>query len=116
MLFKIYFIRITFVLAIIKTGGKQYIVTPGQKLKIEKLDAGEGEIFVFDQVLLVADGERVEIGTPLVKEVGVETKVLKQGRAPKITILKYHSKTRHRKKIGHRQPFTEIEITKLLSE
>ena len=102
-------------LAVIKTGGKQYIVSPGQKLKIEKIDAGEGENFIFDKILLLADGEKIEIGTPLVKEAGVETRILKQGRAPKITILKYHSKTRHRKKIGHRQPFTEIEILKISS-
>ena len=102
-------------LAVIKTGGKQYVVTPGQKLKIEKIDAKEGDNFIFDKVLLVADGEKVEIGTPLAKDAKVETKIIKQGRASKITILKYHSKTRHRKKIGHRQPFTEIEITKIFS-
>ena len=101
-------------LAIIKTGGKQYIVAPGQKLKIEKIEAQEGDVFVFDKVLLVADGEKVEVGTPLVKEAKVEAKILKQGRSPKMFILKYHSKTRHRKKIGHRQPFTDVEIVKIV--
>lgn len=101
-------------LAVIKTGGKQYIVSPEQKLKVEKLDAQEGDNFVFDSVFLVADGEKIEIGTPTVKSAKVEAKVLKQGRAPKVTILKYHSKTRYRKKIGHRQPFTEIEIKSIL--
>lgn len=104
-------------LAIIKTGGKQYIVSPGQTIKIEKIDAKEGESFIFDKVLLVVNGEKVEMGTPLV-EGGkkVEAKVLRQGRAPKITILKYHSKTRYRKKIGHRQLFTEVGILKIDSK
>lgn len=101
-------------LAVIKTGGKQYIVTPGQKLKIEKIEASEGDGFIFDQVLLVADGEKFEVGMPILKDAKVEVKILKQGRAPKITILKYHSKTRYRKKIGHRQPFTEVEIIKIV--
>lgn len=102
-------------LAVIKTGGKQYIVAPGQKLKIEKIEANEGGGFIFDQVLLIADGEKIEVGMPMLKDAKVEAKVIKQGRAPKITILKYHSKTRHRKKIGHRQPFTEVEIVKVTS-
>jgi len=100
-------------LAVIKTGGKQYIVSPGKKLKIEKLDAPEGGKVVFDQVLLVGDGDNVEIGKPLVLNVKVEGKVLTQGRARKVIVFKYHRKTRYRKKKGHRQHFTEIEITKI---
>ena len=99
--------------AVIKTGGKQYRVTPGQKLKIEKLDTEESGAVKFDQVLLVADGEKVEIGQPLVKGAKVEARVSKQGRAKKKIVFKYHRKTRYHKKKGHRQPFTEVEITKI---
>ena len=99
--------------AIIKTGGKQYLVTPGMKLKIEKLDAAEADNFVFDQVLLVADEGKVEIGKPTLKGTKVEAKILKQGRDKKIIISKYHNKTRYRKRQGHRQPFTEVEIIKI---
>jgi|SRR3989338_4508888 len=99
--------------AVVKTGGKQYLVLPGQKLKIEKLDAKEGGKIVFDEVLLVSDDKKVEIGAPLVKGAKVEAKVLRQGRAKKIIVFRYHSKTRYRKKKGHRQPFTEVEITKI---
>ena len=99
--------------AVIKTGGKQYIVEPGIKLKIEKLEAAEGGAITFDEVLLVSDGKTAEIGMPTVKGAKVEADVLKQGRAKKIIVFHYHSKTRHRKKAGHRQPFTEIEIKKI---
>lgn len=101
-------------LAIIKTGGKQYIVSPGQKLKVEKLDAREGKGFVFDQVLLRIDEDRVEIGAPLLADAKVEAKILRQGRHKKVTMMKYHNKTRYRKKIGHKQPFTEVEIQKIV--
>ena len=99
--------------AVIKTGGKQYRVSPGQKLKIEKLDAEESGAVKFEEVLLVADGEKVEIGQPFIKGVEVEARVLKQGRDKKKIVFKYHRKTRYHKKKGHRQPFTEVEITKI---
>lgn len=99
--------------AIIKTGGKQYLVNPGQKLKIEKLDAKEGGKFVFDEVLLVSDDKKTEIGTPYVKGAKVEAKVLKQGRGKKVIVFRYHSKTRYRKKKGHRQHYTEVLIEKI---
>lgn len=86
---------------------------PGQKLKIEKIDAKEGGKVVFNEVLLVTDDKKVEIGMPTVKGVKVEAKVLKQGREKKILVFKYHAKTRYRKKKGHRQHFTEIEIMKI---
>lgn len=101
--------------AIIKTGGKQYKVIPGQKLKIEKLDTTEGAAIHFGEVLLVADGDKVEIGAPTVKGANVDAKVLKQGRARKLIVFKYHPKSRYRKKKGHRQHFTEIEITRIAS-
>lgn len=96
--------------SIIQTGGKQYKVSAGTKLKIEKLNAEAGGNFVFDKVLLTADGENVKIGTPYVEGAKVEAKVLKQARDKKKIVFKYHSKTRYRKKKGHRQHFTEVEI------
>lgn len=99
--------------AVIRTGGKQYLVSPGQKIKIEKIAANEGDNFVFDEVLLIANGDKAEIGMPLVKGAKVEVKVLKQGRAKKVIVFRYHSKTRYRKKKGHRQPYTEVEIQKI---
>ncbi len=100
-------------LAVIKTGGKQYIVTPGQKLKIEKLDVEEGKEVEFPEVLLLEKNKKLEIGTPFVKGAKVKAKVLKQDKAKKITIFKYKPKKRYKVKKGHRQPFTEIEITKI---
>lgn len=99
--------------AVIKTGGKQYVVRAGEKLKIEKLNASEGDKFEFDEVLLKANGEKVEIGSPLIQGAKVEAEIIKQGRGRKIIIFKYHAKTRYRKKKGHRQYFTEIKITKI---
>ncbi|MBI5079219.1 50S ribosomal protein L21 [Candidatus Wolfebacteria bacterium] len=99
--------------AIIQTGGKQYKVSPNQKIKIEKLNAEEGDNFIFDKVLLIAEGDDIKIGTPYVDGAKVEAKILKQGRDKKKIVFKYHSKTRFRKKKGHRQSFTETEITKI---
>ena len=101
-------------IAIIKTGGKQYIVTEGQKLKIEKVNQNEGDEFEFDEVLLFANGStnspQVKIGQPLVDGVKVKAKVLKEGRGEKKMVFRYKNKTRYKKKKGHRQPFTEVEI------
>lgn len=99
-------------LAVIKTGGKQYIVKEGDKLKVEKIIASEGDNFDFDKVLLVADKE-VNIGVPLVEGAKVTAKVLKQGRTKKIVVFHYHSKTRYKKKAGHRQHFTEVEVKEI---
>lgn len=100
--------------AVIKTGGKQYLVSPGQKLRVEKLDVKEDGKVMFDEVLLVGEDKKLEIGTPLVKGAKVEARVLRQGRDKKVLVFKYHSKTRYRKKKGHRQHFTEVEITKIV--
>lgn len=112
-------------LAVIKTGGKQYLVSPGQKLKIEKLEkkpasaeasAGkEGDEVVFDQVLLWENEGKVEIGMPLVKDVKVTAKVLREGKAKKLIVFKYKAKKRYHRKKGHRQSFTEVEILKIES-
>jgi large subunit ribosomal protein L21 len=96
--------------AVIETGGKQYKVSPGQKLKVEKLDAVAGANLSLDKVLLVADGEEVKLGAPYVEGARVEAKVLSQGRHDKKIVFKYHSKTRYKKKKGHRQHYTELEV------
>ena len=103
-------IGVAMTLVIIKTGGKQYIVSEGQKLKIEKLNRNEGDEFEFDKVLLFANGSEVKIGQPVVNGVKVKAKVLKQGRGEKKMVFRFKSKTRYKKKKGHRQPFTEVEI------
>jgi len=100
-------------LAVIKTGGKQYKVSPGDKIKVEKLDEEEGKEVIFDQVLLFEKDGQVEIGDPLVKGAKVVGKVLEQGKSKKVIILKYKPKTRQKTKTGHRQRYTEVEITKI---
>jgi len=98
-------------LAVIKTGGKQYLVQPGDKIKIEKLENKEGDKITFSEVLLVQKDKKIEIGKPIVKDAEVQAKVLSQGKADKVIVYKYKSKKRYSKKMGHRQPYTEIEIT-----
>jgi len=100
--------------AIIKTGGKQYLVSPGDKIKIEKIDKPEGKEITFSQVLLVMKGKTIKIGTPLVKSAKVKARVLKQDKAKKVIVFKYKAKKRYQKKMGHRQPYTEVEILKIL--
>ena len=90
-------------------------MTPKQKLKIEKLDTKEGEHILFDQVLLISDDKKIEIGMPTINGAKVEATVTKQGRNRKVIVFKYHAKTRYRKKKGHRQYFTEVEIGKIVS-
>lgn len=99
--------------AVIETGGKQYRVTPGTKLKIEKLETSPESSVTFDKVLMTVDGDNVQIGTPTVSGAAVTGKVLAQGRADKVIVFKYKSKVRRRTKNTHRQPFTEVEITKI---
>lgn len=101
--------------AVIKTGGKQYLVKPGDKIRIEKLEAKEGDEVIFSDVLLVEKNKKIEIGKPFLKEVKVSGKVLKQGRSEKVIIFKYKPKKRYKVKKGHRQPFTEVEILKIAS-
>ena len=103
-------------LAIIKTDGKQYLVSPGQKIKIEKLDKEKGNEISFNEVLLLERNKKVEIGTPIVKGVKVAGKILEQGKGKKVIAFKYKAKKRYKVKKGHRQPFTEVEIVKILAE
>ena len=98
--------------AVIKTGGKQYLVAEGQKLIIEKLPAEEGENVKFDEVLLHQNG-KLSIGQPNISGVTVEGKILKQFRDKKKVVFKFKSKTRQSKMRGHRQPLTQVEITKI---
>ncbi|MDR3581778.1 MAG: 50S ribosomal protein L21 [Candidatus Pacebacteria bacterium] len=100
--------------AVVMTGGKQYKVSAGDKLQVEKLDAKEGEKVVFETVLLhaAADGA-VKVGTPYIAGAKLEAKVLGDVRGKKKITFKYHSKTRARRKKGHRQDYTEIEIVKI---
>ncbi len=100
-------------LAVIKTGGKQYIVSPGDKIKIEKIDKKEGSEITFKEVLLLEKGKKLEIGDPLVKKAKVIGKILKQGKYKKVIIFKYRASKRYKVKKGHRQPFTEVEILKI---
>lgn len=99
--------------AVIKTGGKQYVVEPNQKIRIEKLSLKEGEEVVFDEVLLRDQGKELEIGEPFVKGAKVRGKVLSQGKEKKVIVFSYKAKTRRRKKRGHRQPYTQVQITKI---
>jgi len=98
--------------AIIKTGGKQYKVAEKDKLKIEKLTIEEGQPVEFDQVLLVAEGDQVELGAPVLNK-KVTAKVLAQGKGKKVRVEKYKPKVRYHKVYGHRQPFTEVQIEKI---
>ncbi len=99
--------------AIIVTGGKQYTVAEGDVLYIEKLEAEAEATVKFDQVLAVLDGENSKIGAPVVEGAAVEAKVIKNGKAKKITVFKYKAKKNEKKKQGHRQPYTKVEITKI---
>lgn len=92
--------------AVISTGGKQYYVSEGDVIYIEKLDANEGDKVTFDQVLMVDS----KVGTPYLDGVSVTGTVLKNGKQKKITIFKYTQKKKYRKKQGHRQPYTKVEI------
>lgn len=99
--------------AVIETGGKQYRVSPGQKIKIEKISGEAGGKAVFNKVLLTADGGNTAIGAPYLMGAEVEAKIIRQARDRKKIVFRYHSKTRYRKKKGHRQHFTEVEIVKI---
>jgi len=100
-------------IAVIKTGGKQYKVSLNQKIKIEKLEIGEGKEVIFDEVLLVEKDGKTTLGKPFLEGVKVIGTVTKQDKEKKVIILKYKPKTRQHTKTGHRQPFTEVEITKI---
>ena len=97
--------------AVIVTGGKQYRVSQGDKLRVEKLDAAEGESVDLDQVLMVVDGDDVKIGAPVLEGGKVTAEVKTHGRGDKVDIIKFRRRKHHMKRQGHRQAYTELEIT-----
>lgn len=103
-------------LAVIKTGGKQYKVKVGERLKIEKIEAKVDEKIAFNEVLLWSDGTEVKIGKPTLENAKVEAKVVKQRPDKKVIIIKHNAKKRYKKKQGHRQLKTEVEITDITAK
>lgn len=103
--------------AVIKTGGKQYLVQKGDKLKVEKLEKKEGDKIILKEVLLVSNetGKEIKVGEPFIKKAQVSATLIKQGRYDKVTIIKQKPKKRYKLKQGHKQPFSEIEITEIVS-
>ena len=102
--------------AIIETGGKQYRVENGESIKVEKLNAENGSVVVFDKVLAAGEGADIKVGTPYLDGITVEGKVVESGKRDKVIIFKYKAKKDYRKKQGHRQPYTEVEIISIAGE
>jgi large subunit ribosomal protein L21 len=96
--------------AVIRTGGKQYRVSEGERLRVEKLDGAVGDSLSFDQVLMLG-GDKVQIGKPLIAGAKVTAEIVAQDRAKKIIVYKYRRRKNYRRKAGHRQPFTELKVT-----
>jgi len=99
--------------AIMETGGQQFNVQEGHKIRIPRLNVEPGKNLTFDKILLVGGQEKPVIGTPYVKGAKVEAKVKEQGKSDKITVFKFKRRVKYRKKTGHRQPYTEVLITKI---
>lgn len=99
--------------AVIKIGGKQYRVSEGDELLVDKIEVGEGKIINFDEVLLLVDGEKVKIGDPRVRGAKVKAKILAQLKGEKIRVAKFRAKSRYRRVKGHRQLLTKIQIKKI---
>ena len=99
--------------AVFRTGGKQYRARQGDRVRVERLTAGVGEAVAFDEVLLVGEGANVKVGAPLLKGGKVEGKVVAQGRDDKIMIIKFRRRKHYKRVQGHRQAFTEVEITSI---
>jgi len=102
--------------AVIRTGGKQYKVQVGDTLKVEKLEADEGKTIKIPDVLMLVDGEKVTVGTPLIKGTTVSAKVNGHGRGDKIKIIKFNRRKQYRRQAGHRQDYTEILIKSIKSK
>lgn len=100
-------------LAIIQAGGKQYLVKTNDKIQIEKIDGKEGDTVKLGEVLMTAEGGKINLGKPTIASGAVEAKILKQGRGKKVLVFKYKSKSKYRRKQGHRQSYTEVQITKI---
>jgi large subunit ribosomal protein L21 len=97
--------------AVFVTGGRQFRAVPGEVIRVEKLEVEPGSSVTLDQVLMVGDGDKITIGAPLVKGASVAATVRGHGRHDKVTIVKFRRRKHHRKQMGHRQHYTEIEIT-----
>lgn len=98
--------------AVVETGGKQHVVREGETLAVEKLPKPDkGNTITFDKVLVLDDGEKTQIGDPYLKGAEVKCEYIEEGRAKKITVFKYKSKTRQRTKKGHRQPYTRVRVS-----
>ena len=97
--------------AVIATGGKQYKVTKGETLRVEKLEGDEGSTVNLDKVLMIADGDKVSVGTPTLDKASVTAKIMAHGRGDKIEIIKFRRRKHSRSQMGHRQSYTEIEVT-----
>ncbi len=102
-------------IAVIKTGGKQYIVSPKKKIKIEKIAGKEGDKVEFEEILLFSTDKIIEIGKPIIKGAKVVAEILKQGKGKKVIVFKYKPKKREKVKRGHRQVFTELEIKEIIA-
>ncbi len=96
--------------AVIQTGGKQYVVAPGEELKVEKLPGEVGETIAFDRVLLTSDGENVNLGKPYLENTKVLGRITGHGRNKKILVFKYKKRKGYRKKLGHRQNYTLVKV------
>lgn len=101
--------------AVIATGGKQYRVSDGAVLRVEKLDAEEGATIEFDRVLLVGDGDAVSVGTPFLEGGKVQAVVMSQGKGRKVEIIKFRRRQNYRRTKGHRQHFTQVKITGIVA-
>jgi len=99
--------------AVIATGGKQYKVTQGETLRVEKLEGEEGSTIKLDNVLMVADGDKIEVGSPTLDKATVTAKITAHGRGDKIEIIKFRRRKHSRRQMGHRQSYTEIEVTEI---
>ena len=99
--------------AVIKTGGKQYRVSEGETLKVEKLEVEPGKKVTFNEVLMIADGDKVQVGSPHVTKASVDAKVISQGKGKKVHIIKFKRRKHSMKQQGHRQLYTEIQIDKI---
>ncbi|HEX77643.1 MAG TPA: 50S ribosomal protein L21 [Dehalococcoidia bacterium] len=102
--------------AIVESGGKQYRVAPGQTIDVEKLPASPGETVELDRVLMVAQGDQVTLGHPVVEGARVLATVVAQGKGDKVVVFKYKNKVRYRRKRGHRQPYTRLSIDQIATE
>ena len=102
--------------AVIASGGKQHRVNAGEIFQVEKLDQAVGSKVEFDKVLMIVDGEKVQIGTPYLKGVKLEGEVVEQGRGEKIEIIKFRRRKHHMKRAGHRQDFTAVKLGKIIAK